>query len=134
MSFFQDIPAGSPAPGTPGVVQPSGPVAPQQAPPNMMFTILPMFAIMAVMLFMSSRKQKKEQEARKSLQKGDRVVSQSGLIGELVEIDEKVAKVKLAPGITVQMLPSSLGPMETAKTDTLADLRDAKAVSATDKK
>lgn len=95
--------------------------------------ILPMFAVMAVMLFMSSRRQKKEQEARKTMKRGDRVVSQSGLLGELVELDERVAKVKLAPGITVQMLASSVSPAEPATDEKeLADLKEAKA--AGDKK
>jgi preprotein translocase subunit YajC len=140
MSLFQDIPAGSPTPGgapaaiTSGTLQPA-PAAAPQAPNNMMlYTVVPMFAVMAIMMYTSSRKQKKEQEARKGMKKGDRVLSQSGLVGELVEMDEKIAKVKLAPGITVTMLSSSIGLMDAVKDETkdLADLRDAKA--AADKK
>lgn len=119
---------GAPAPGT---AAPAGP-APQQ-PPGMGMSMLLPFALMAVFLFMSFRKQKKETEQRKSLKKGDKVVSQSGLIGELVEIDEKVAKLKLAPGTVISVLASSVGPFQEApvkEEDKLADLKEAKASEA----
>ena len=96
------------------------------------------FLIMIPFIFLMFRRQKKEAADRAKLKKGDRVVSQSGLIGELMEMDDRVAKVKLAPGTTVQMLTSSLSPFVTAdaaaakKDDALKDLKDAKA--AADKK
>jgi preprotein translocase subunit YajC len=92
--------------------------------------------ILVPFLFMSFRRQKKEQEARKNLKRGDRVVTQAGLIGELVDLDEKIAKVKIAPGTTVQVLANALSSFEasaadkTAKTDKeLADLKEAKATA-----
>jgi preprotein translocase subunit YajC len=136
MFLFQDIPAGGPAPaiapaapavqGTQATVGAPAPVPQQQQSPNMLFTVAPMIAVFGVMMFMSSRKQKKEQEARKALSKGDKVVSQSGLIGEIVEMDERIAKVKLAPGITVQMLASSISAAPATESQ-LADLKEAKA-------
>jgi preprotein translocase subunit YajC len=131
MLLFQEVPAAGAAPaaaaGQAGTTAPSAPAS--QAPaPNMMFTVLPMLAVIGVMMFMSQRRQKKEESARESLKKGDRVVSQSGLIGELVEIENKVAKVKLAPGITVSMVASSLAPAAASGGDSqLADLKEAKA-------
>jgi preprotein translocase subunit YajC len=94
---------------------------------------LPMLALLPI-LFMSFRRQKKEQEARKNLKKGDRVVTTAGLLGELIEIDERLAKVKIAPGTTVQVLASALSSFEAApaanKTDKeLADLKEAKATA-----
>ena len=77
-----------------------------------MMPILMLLAF-APIFFMMFRKQKKEQQQRASLKKGDRVVSNSGLIGELMELDERVAKVKIAPGTTVQMLTSTIAPMPT---------------------
>ncbi len=133
MSFFQNV---QPSPGTPGVAQPSGPPAggggaQPSAPPSSMITMLLPFLILVPFLLLSFRRQKKEQEARKNLKKGDRVVSQAGLIGELVEMDERVAKVKIAPGTTVQVLATALSAFEAApekKTDKdLEDLKEAKA-------
>ncbi len=83
--------------------------------------------------FLMSRRQKKEQEARAKLKKGDQVVTQSGIIGELIESDDRIAKVKIAPGTTVRVLVSALGPLETekAKEDTSKDLKDLKEAKAT---
>ncbi len=100
-----------------------------------MMTMLLPFLILVPFLFMSFRRNKKEAEARKSLKKGDRVVTTAGLIGELIEMDERVAKVKIAPGTTVQVLASALStfdatPASAAKTDKdLADLKEAKATA-----
>jgi len=129
-SFFQQVPSKA---GTPGVQAPDAPQggAPQGAPPSGgMFTMLLPFLIFVPILFMMFRRQKKEAEQRKSLKKGDRVVSNSGLIGELMELDERVAKVKIAPGTTVQMLANSVSPfgVEAAKASG-QELKDAKPVS-----
>lgn len=135
--FFQNVP---PKQGTPGVEQPSGPPSgapPQAAPAGSMLTMLLPFLILIPFLFMSFRRNKKEQEARKNLKKGDRIVTQAGLVGELIDMDERLAKVKIAPGTTVQVLTSSLSSFEptaaASKTNKdLADLKEAKA--AADKK
>ncbi len=116
----------APKAGTPGVAQdPAAPpgAAQQGGSPIMMF--LP-FLIMIPFFFLMSRRQKKEAEARGKLKKGDKVVTQAGLIGELVESDEKVAKIKIAPGTTVQVLVSSIGPFEPAPASKAAPERDLK--------
>ena len=136
LSFFQAV---QPKTGTPGVAEPAG--APPASggggsPPSMITMLLP-FLILVPFLFLSFRRQKKEAAARGSLKKGDRVVTQSGLIGELVDLDERIGKVKIAPGTTVQVLASALSPFEptVAKPETkgLEDLKEAKA-TASDKK
>jgi preprotein translocase subunit YajC len=134
--FFQQV---APKAGTPGVeVQsaPSGGGAPQSAPPGgSMITMLLPILILVPFLFMSFRRNKKEQEARKNLKKGDKIVTQSGLIGELLELDDRVAKIKIAPGTNVQVLASSVSsydsaPAASTKTDKdLADLKEAKATA-----
>jgi preprotein translocase subunit YajC len=133
-SSFQEV---QPKAGIPGVAEPSsgGGAAPAAAAPNPLFTMAP-FLVLIPFLFLSFRRQKKEKEARGSLKKGDRVVTTSGLIGELMELDERVAKVKIAPGTTVQVLSNSLSPFEQAERKTgqgLDDLKEAKA-GASDKK
>lgn len=122
---------GAPAAADPGAAASGGA---QGSPPGggLMF-FLPLIMLVPF-LFLSFRRQKKEQEARGKLKKGDRVVSQSGLVGELMETDERFAKVKIAPGTTVTMLVSSISPLEaTAEAsksdDKLKDLKDAKATA-----
>jgi preprotein translocase subunit YajC len=59
--------------------------------------------------FWSTRSQQKKQEAAvATLKTGDRVVTQSGLIGRIVELEPKYVKLEIAPGTKVQMLRSSL--------------------------
>lgn len=110
------------------------------SPAGGMMMFLPLVLVMVVMFFMSSRRNKKEAEARKSMKRGEKVLSQSGIIGELVDIDERFAKVKIAPGTTIQVLASTLSPLATTgpaaateKSSPLADLKEAKA-TAGDKK
>ena len=101
------------------------------APPGggiMMF--LP-FLILIPFFFLMSRRNKKETEARGKLKKGVRVASTAGLVGELIEMDEKLAKVKIAPGVTVQMLSSSISPLDPTPASAEAP-KDAKP--ATEKK
>ncbi len=93
-----------------------------------------LLVVMVPMLLLSSRKgNKREEAARAAMKKGDRVTSDSGLIGELVELGEKTSKVKLAPGITVEMMTNKLLPVvaaAAAKDDKLKDLKDAKSSAA----
>jgi preprotein translocase subunit YajC len=132
--FFQNVP---PKQGTPGVEQPAAPSggAPQGPPPgNNLMLFLPL--ILIPFLLLSFRRQKKEAEARKNIKKGDKVVTQAGLIGELIEMDERVAKVKIAPGTTVQVLANAISSFDAQpaagdkKTEKeLADLKEAKATA-----
>jgi preprotein translocase subunit YajC len=113
---FQAVP---PAPGRAPGTDPGAPAQPAPAPagregppPDAGFAgLLPILILipLLVFLFWSSRSQQKKQEAViASLKKGDRVVSQSGLVGRLLEVDKRYAKVELAPGVKVTMLRSSL--------------------------
>jgi len=64
---------------------------------------------MLVFIFWSSRSQQKKQDAAISqLKKGDKVVTQSGLIGRLVELEPRYAKIEVAPGVKIQVLRTSL--------------------------
>lgn len=73
-----------------------------------MFMLL-MFAPLMLLLFWQSRSQTKKQEkAVSELKKGDRVLTQSGLVGRLLEVDKRYAKLELAPGVKVQVLRTSL--------------------------
>jgi preprotein translocase subunit YajC len=131
-----------PKSGTPGVSThedgaASAPSQQQQGTGSMWVMMAPLLIVMLVMFYMNRGQKKKDAEIRAKLKKGDRVVSQSGIIGELVEMDDRTAKVKIAPGTNVSMLISTVSPYEVApaKVDDkqLKDLKDAK-VGAGDKK
>ena len=137
MSFsnfsFQNV---QPKAGTPTTTQDGSGAPAGGAPPSgggSMLTMLLPFVLFIPIFFLMFRKQKKEADLRKNLKKGDRVVSTSGLIGELIDLDERFARVKIAPGTTVQMLANSISPVPEAPAEKGAqELKDAKAV--TDKK
>lgn len=129
---LQQVGAKGAAPGAadPGPA-PGGSGAQASAPGGGLMFFLPLIMLVPF-LFLSFRRQKKEQEARGKLKKGDRIVSQSGLVGELMELDEKFAKVKIAPGTTVTMLVTGISPLEPEAAkggDKLKDLKDAKATA-----
>jgi preprotein translocase YajC subunit len=95
--------------------------------------ILMMLVIFVPFFLLMSRRQKKESAARLSLKKGDRVMS-NGLVGELVEMDDRIAKVKIAPGVTVQFVASTVSPLTESPQKGAAstppkELKEAKIVS-----
>jgi preprotein translocase subunit YajC len=68
-----------------------------------------MFLPMLLLIFWQNRsQQKKAESAVAELKKGDRCVTQSGLVGRLIEIDNRYAKLELAPNVKVTVLRSSL--------------------------
>jgi preprotein translocase subunit YajC len=122
--------------GTPGVVQDSA--APQGASASSssssssiagLTPILMMLVIIVPFWFMMSRRTKKESQARASLKKGDRVMTTAGLIGELVEMDERIAKVKISPATTVQIVANTLSPYVEVERGPTKELKEAKAGS-----
>jgi preprotein translocase subunit YajC len=107
-----------PKSAAPGVVQDSAPAQSGSPPSSSAFgtftPILMMLVIFVPFFLLMSRKQKKEAQARSSLKKGDRVMSNAGLVGELVDMDERIAKVKIAPGVTVQLMANTVSPFAEA--------------------
>ena len=128
----QNVP---PKAGTPGVAQdstpaPTGAAQPQGSPFGGMMMLLPLMIVMVLMFVFSGRRQKKEAAARSALKKGDRVMTNAGLVGELVEMDDRLAKIKVAPGVTVQFVANTVSPfVDPAERAAPKELKEAKAVS-----
>lgn len=112
---FQTVP---PAPGR---METTAPAEPSKAPPGgpaegpapgggafgLLFPLL--LVGMLIFIFWTNRsQQKKQNEAIAGLKKGDRVLTQSGLVGRLVELEPRYAKLEIAPGVKVQVLRTSL--------------------------
>jgi preprotein translocase subunit YajC len=65
--------------------------------------------VILFMFFTSKSQQKKQKELESKLKRGDRVVTQSGLVGKLVEMDQsRHVRIEIAPGVKVQMLRSAI--------------------------
>ena len=79
-----------------------------------MFLMLMMFLPIILFMFFSNRSQRKKQTDMESkLKKGDRVVTQSGLVGKLVDpIEGRHARIEIAPGVKVQVLRSSIAGLD----------------------
>ncbi len=95
------------------------------------FMLLMFIPLLVFMYWLPRSQQKKQDAAIAALKKGDRVVTQSGLIGRLLESDSRVVKLELAPGVKVQVLRSSLvgrdaDPVGTAKADVKAETEEKK--------
>ena len=136
-SFFQAVPPAPGRPEAPGAPPPQpaqpAPGQTQQPPPSggggeqpgafsMLFPILLLLPLLFIMFWSSRSQQKKAQAALASLKKGDRVLTQSGLVGKLVELGDRYAKIELAPGVKVELLRSGLlskdtGDVQPAKKD-----------------
>jgi len=74
----------------------------------MLLMLLPLVLV----LFMSRNQSKKQKEIEAALKPGDQVVTQSGLIGKLVDIGERKVKLEIAPGVNVQVLKTSIQGIE----------------------
>jgi preprotein translocase subunit YajC len=118
---------------TPGVSQDATPAPASggggSSSPFAALTPMLTLAIFIPIFFLMSRRQKKESQARKSLKKGDRVMTNAGIIGELVEIDERVARVKVTPSVTLQFVGNTILPYVESEKSGPKELKDAKAVS-----
>lgn len=125
MFSLQNIP---PAPGRQGSeTAPSVPAshdspASAQSPGIMGYLPLVLIAVMIPLLLLSSRSQSKKQAAvLSSLAKGDRVLLQGGVVGKLVELGDRYAKVEIAPGVKVDFLKNSLLGKDTPETAAQAE-------------
>ncbi|MFI5301831.1 MAG: preprotein translocase subunit YajC [Polyangiales bacterium] len=75
----------------------------------MISQIAMMLAIFGAFYFFILRPQQtKEKELNAKLKKGDRVVTQSGLIGKIFELGEREVKLELAPNMRVDVLRASI--------------------------
>jgi len=98
-----------------------GPGAPAAHPAEgglggMLPMLIMVVPLILLMVFTSRSNTKKQKKMLDSLQKGDRVITQGGLVGKLVEVGDRYAKVELAPGMKVEFLKSGLLGKDDAET------------------
>lgn len=98
--------------------------------------MMPVFLalVLLVLFFWTTRSQQKKQEtAISGLKKGDKVVTQGGIVGRLSEIDSRYARLEIAPGVKLQVLRSSLAGRDTEVSSTAQGGSDKAAASKTEK-
>jgi preprotein translocase subunit YajC len=74
--------------------------------------LLPFVAIAVVFYFIFFRPQQKQQKQHKlfleGLKKGDQVVTQSGIIGEVAAVEDRVVTVNVGGGIKLRVLKAQV--------------------------
>jgi preprotein translocase subunit YajC len=84
-----------------------------------MLPLLLMVAPMLLLLYFSSRSQQKKQAAAISgLKKGDRVLTEGGIVGKLVELGDRYAKLEISPGVKIEILKTRLAGVDAVETQT----------------
>ena len=72
-----------------------------------MAQFLPLILLFAIFYFLIIRPQQKQQKAHKAmleaLAKGDKIVTNGGLIAEIVKVEEDFIKIKLSDGVVVKL-------------------------------
>ena len=70
-------------------------------------SFLPLVVLFAIFYFLVIRPQqqqvKKHREMLDNLAKGDKIVTAGGLLAEVVKVEEKFFKIKLADGVEVRL-------------------------------
>ena len=77
-----------------------------------MIMLIPLL-MLAFTWFMTNRQNAKQKEVEAALKPGDVVVTQSGLIGKIVDLGEVNAKLEIAPGVNVRVRKSTIQGLET---------------------
>jgi preprotein translocase subunit YajC len=126
LATFQNVP---PAPGRESSATEAAPPAQTGGGPppdgglgGGLLPLLIMIVPMLLLLFWTSRsQQKKHAAAISSMKKGDRVLTQGGLVGRLVEMGDRFAKLEIAPGVKVEVLKSQVLGVDSSETQAAAE-------------
>ena len=80
--------------------------------PETLGTLGPIVFMVAIFYFLLYRPQKKQQSRRRamldSLKKGDQVITIGGIYGTIEEIGDKSLKLKIADGVVIEVVRSSV--------------------------
>lgn len=92
--------------------------------PSLIFPLL--IVLLAVMMFMQTRKQRRaarnQQDMQKSLSAGDRIMTTSGLLGTIVGTTDEHVELEIAPGVVTTWVLAAVREKIDTDTDTESDL------------
>lgn len=109
MGFLSLALADGTVPPVPGALAPQGAVPPQPGIGSMLVPFALMFAVVYFLMIRPQQKKLKEQQAMISaLKQGDEIVTNSGFLGKVAGINDKVVTVELADRVQVRMLKSQV--------------------------
>jgi preprotein translocase subunit YajC len=71
------------------------------------------FGIMYVLLFLPMRRRQKAlQKLIEDLKRGDKVITNGGLVGEVAEVEPKFIHLKVAPNVKLKIAKSAVAGLE----------------------
>jgi preprotein translocase subunit YajC len=95
----------------------SAPADPNAPKPPFWVSMAPMFFMIVVFYFVlirpQSQQRKKRQDLLNSLKRGDQIVTQSGFIATIVNLEPTTAEVKLNDDVKVRILRSAISEVYT---------------------
>ncbi|MGB1699492.1 MAG: preprotein translocase subunit YajC [Nannocystaceae bacterium] len=98
----------------------------EAAPPSMMdslggfFPMIAMIGLFYVLLIRPEGKKDKERRARLAeMEPGTKVVLNGGLLGEITKVEDEIANIRLAKGVTVSVLRREILDTQEAKLKSL---------------
>ncbi len=99
--------------------QPSGGAAGQQMDPVMQF--LPLIVIVLIFYFLLYRPQKKRQKAReeliKQVEKGDKVITASGIHGTVAQVEDTTVLLQVSDNTKIRVEKTALGTVVPKNSD-----------------
>ncbi|GAC1554018.1 MAG: hypothetical protein NVS3B10_15540 [Polyangiales bacterium] len=102
--------AGQAAPAAPAGSSPAAPAASSSG--SMMQLAFPILIFVAFYFFLIRPQQRKAKDLDSKLKKGDRVFTNSGLIGKVITLGDKRATLEIAPNVRVEVLRSAIGGLD----------------------
>lgn len=80
---------------------------------SLLFMLIAFLPVILLMWFTARSQQKKQKALEAKLKKGDRVITQFGIVGKIAELgDPRYVKLEIAPGVRIQMLKSAIAGIE----------------------
>lgn len=83
--------------------------------PPVFLTWLPIIGMVVIFWFLIIRpqmkRQKEHQQRVSGLKKGDQVVTQGGLVGKVVKVDDTYAEIELAPNVKVKAVKATIADL-----------------------
>jgi preprotein translocase subunit YajC len=79
---------------------------------GMMQLLFPVLIFVAFYFFLIRPQQKKQKELDSKLKKGDRVFTNAGIIGKIVELGEKRVTLEVSKGVNVVFLRTAIGGVD----------------------
>jgi preprotein translocase subunit YajC len=87
--------------------------------------VLPLFImivpVILLMVFSNRSQQKKQAALLSNLKKGDKVLTDTGLVGRLVQLGDRYATLEIAPGTKVDVLRNRLAGLDNPETQAASE-------------